>query len=118
MDLQSFIYPIIIAILSGVSFLAYKHPRGYKNIFYVVFPMSLVIVFNIMFFSISNIYTTTKGLKENLENDTALTLESQTVFIKQLDKTTDFLVIFSIVSFLASAYLYFLYKLPNILEIK
>jgi len=118
MVINTLIASLILAALSGLTFVAYKHPSGYKKI---SIPLSLTIVLMVILiisYSSTGILTLIVRLKENLDLFPDNTLKSELNLINRLYHYRNLFLYVLLVSAVTLGYLFFLYHLPKLLECK
>jgi len=115
--MQTFLSGLALATISGISWIAYQHPSGYKSIFYglisfAAFPCLTYIVWKLGILSstISNIFQLTENKNEkNMERiyDSILKIKNDfDWFRKKL-----------LIAICITSYLVFLFFLPMILNL-
>ena len=67
MEIETLIYSLILAGISGLTFVAYKHPIGYQKIFVVIITPVLLVPTMFISAHFGSIYGRIRALKEDLD---------------------------------------------------
>ncbi len=110
-------YPLIVAIITGLSWVAYKHPKGYKKIFYAIMPLIIMVL---LMGVAANIGSLASGISW-LSGEVAKQSGANITMIKSIADgiSRDFNMLWKIIviALVVIGYMIFLYFLPNILGI-
>jgi TRAP-type C4-dicarboxylate transport system permease small subunit len=112
---QPLLVTIVGAILSGLSFIAYKHPEGYRRIFVVVFPICVFVAFIICEYHVGYIYAVIGSAYDDLQRYPDAALKDHAFPIQELYAKREFVRTFLMYFVPAIGYLAFLRFLPEIL---
>jgi len=114
--------------LSGLTYIAYKHPVGYRKIYSILMLISGVVSLFFLSGNFAVVYTSIRSLGEKqLPLDasqklevviTSMDITSLNSDITSLNEGLDFILWTVFAGALVMGYLFFLYKLPVILQIK
>jgi len=116
--LTTFLSGLLLAIVSGLTFVAYKHPKGYRRIFWMIVPLfAILFVGNVLTYVIE----IAVGIRQLGKNAVKVETELGKVsvwasFIESLNDNLTKLTWIVAVSFGISLFLLFLYALPSILK--
>ncbi len=116
--LNTFLSALLLTIISGLAFVAYKHPKGYRNILNTfALPFISFFVIALMFYTISIAVSISSLNEQAVEAEVESYKVSVSIHTIQSmnDKMTKLIWILA-VSFGVSLYLFFLYSLPSFLE--
>ena len=110
-------YPIVVSIITGISWIAYKHPNGYKNIFRVVLPIILLYSVGGICFNVGSLGEGINQLSKELARQPDASTTSIKFTADGLSKNFNMIMKIFIISLGVVGYMIFLYFLPSILEI-
>ncbi len=116
MNLETLIYSLVVALVSGLTFIAYKHPVGYKKIYTLLIPVSFVPVIIILSYNLGALYSSIRSIGNDLleKPDEKISLLSHN--ITRMNESLDYILLSAVIGFVVIGYLMFLHKLPVILE--
>ena len=118
MSWWALIVAVIMALFSGVTFVAYRHPKGYRKIIDCLKPTVIGGSLIVIVFQIGGMYTIISKLYEVFKNSPNKTLETASYLITTLNNSKNLLKLIVLIGVPIIAYGVFLYFLPTILEIK
>jgi len=107
---------LIVACLSGITFLAYRHPPAYQRVLSAVTPVAVGLLIGGILLSIYAIFVLSGILNEDLVAKPQSPLDHFQSTVTELYWVARNLVWTLVVAAAISAYLTFLYFLPRILE--
>jgi hypothetical protein len=107
---------IIVLILSGLGFVAYRHPKGYKNIFYPAVIVTFFTVVSILAFRFGGMMTSVNHLV-SLSNTYPKEFSSLSFSIQSLNVDITAIKSAVFIGGLVLVVLVFLFLLPHILGI-
>jgi len=111
------IVPIVLAIISGVTFIAYKHPKGYKKILTAITYPLAVVASSIIASNVGGIVITANQLNWQLTNHPKGNIADLSIYINNLQNSVNYAGLTIVGSLCVAGYLTFLYYLPDILGI-
>ncbi len=116
MEIHILIYSLIVTALTGITVIAYRHPAGYIKIFYWLLIPVLTILSYLLSSSASGIHYHIRSLKNSLAKYPDNKIETFEHGISNMNEDLDMLLLSLAIGLFIIGYLYFLYKLPTILE--
>lgn len=111
---ESLIVTLITALISGITIIAYRHPDGYKRIYFWLMGGIIIFIFILFFWDVAvlqGFYASSNYIKFGLHNDARKVVDTKLII---LNKT---FLKFSLVPIVMS-YLYLLNYLHIIKNIK
>ena len=119
MNLETLIYSLILAVVSGLAFVAYRHPNGYEKIFIPSITLTSMAIIFVLASNFGTMHAHIRLLKDDVIERPEETIQQAAAFsINELNNAYDNILIVSTVGVAIIGYLFFLYKLPVILGIK
>ena len=116
MNIETLIYSLIVAAVTGLTFIAYKHPNGYKKIFWNITPLATMVLLMILAWNFGQLHSSIRITGEKLIEDSDAKIEDASFTITSMNDSLDNILIAVVVGLFVIGYLFFLYKLPTILE--
>ena len=109
---------LIIAVASGLAFVAYKHPDAYRVMFIFTAPVLVMGGFLIIAIKIGDLNASIKSIYHELPNIQKYALSDQLPYqIRRLYEVGQFLKVFLIYYISGFAYLVFLLVLRGLLDL-
>jgi len=109
---------LILAVASGLAFVAYKHPDAYRVMFIFAAPVLVMGGFLIVAIKIGDLNASIKSIYHELPNIQKYALSDQLPYqIRRLYEVGQFLKIFLIYYIFGFAYLVFLLVLRDLLDL-
>ena len=109
---------LIVAVASGVAFVAYKHPDAYRVMFIFAAPVLVMGGFLVIAIKIGDLNGSIKSIYHELPNIRKYALSDQLPYqIKRLHEVGHFLKVFLIYYIFGFAYLVFLLVLRDLLDL-
>jgi hypothetical protein len=109
------IVPVVLAIISGITFIAYKHPKGYKKILTAITTPLVVVVTSIIASNVGGIVITANQLSWQLAKRPDEKITDLSIYINNLQNSVNYAGLTIMVALCVAGYLTFLYFLPDIL---
>jgi hypothetical protein len=106
---------LILAAVSGLTYVAYKHPAGYQRLAMGILGVLGLAAMGILAYAFGGMWSMAGGLHDRL-SDTTATLASEAFAVKTLYSGTRLTGIVLIISALVFYYLLLLTQLPAILR--
>lgn len=116
MNIESLIYSLLLGAVSGLTFLAYRHPAAYYKIFSSVLSLLILIPLAIIVANGGHLYTLIRTLAKRLEDDPEQSISRVSYSINTINESLTTITLTVVVWFAVFGYLWFLYKLPSIIE--
>jgi len=116
MNIETLIYPLIAAGAGGLGFIAYHHPNGYKKIFNTLVPFVLLGLSVAIISLLGALYASVRSLGQELINNPERTIEFSSYHITSMNSFVDYIAMVLVIGIVLIGYLFFLLKLPNILN--
>lgn len=113
---ETLVISLILAALSGLTFVAYKHPRGYRRISIPLGVVVLMLAIWVLSLTSGATVSSIGSLKEDLDHFPDRTLKSEEFSINSLYQCRNRMIVVLMVTVATLGYLYFLSCLPRILE--
>jgi len=109
---------LIVAVASGVAFVAYKHPDAYRVMFIFAAPVLVMGGFLVIAIKIGDLNGSIKSIYHELPNIRRYALSDQLPYqIRRLYEVGQFLKVFLIYYIFGFAYLVFLLVLRDLLDL-
>jgi len=109
---------IVVAVASGLAFVAYKHPDAYRVIFIFAAPVLVLGGFLVIAIKIGDLNGSIKSIYHELPNIRRYALSDQLPYqIRRLYEVGQFLKVFLIYYIFGFAYLVFLLVLRDLLDL-
>jgi len=109
---------IVVAVASGVAFVAYKHPDAYRVMFIFAAPVLVMGGFLVIAIKIGDLNGSIKSIYHELPNIRRYALSDQLPYqIRRLYEVGQFLKVFLIYYIFGFAYLVFLLVLRDLLDL-
>ena len=109
---------IVVAVASGVAFVAYKHPDAYRVMFIFAAPVLVMGGFLVIAIKIGDLNGSIKSIYHELPNIGKYALSDQLPYqIRRLYEVGQFLKVFLIYYIFGFAYLVFLLVLRDLLDL-
>ena len=105
---------LILSAISGCTFIAYKHPAGYRRIIDAIRPHTFWLLSLVGWF-IGSITSSSRHLKQSLSEDPKHTSESVSYSINSLYSDVTIIIWAIGIAVVSAPYLTFLYYLPRFL---
>lgn len=112
---ETLIVTLTATALSGLTFLAYKHPAGYKRIIFIIAPFVLFILFMKLLWNIGGIYAFIDISYNEIQRYPNDLLKDHTFAIEQMFLLKESLKVFLFYFIPILFYLVFLLFLPRLL---
>jgi flagellar motor component MotA len=110
--------PLIVVVASGLAFVAYKHPEGYRVMFIFVLPVLVIGGLLVLAIKIGHLNDTIKSAYYELQHAPKNALSDQLADqIRTLYEVRQSLKLFLIYYISGFAYLVFLLFLPDLLKL-
>ncbi len=116
MNIETLIYSLIVAAVTGLSFIAYKHPNGYKKIFTSIMPLAIMALLMVLALNLGKLHSSIRIAGEMLLENPDATIQSASFSITSMNNSLDNILVVVVVGLFVIGYLFFLYKLPSILR--
>jgi len=113
---ETFVLSLVLAALSGLTFVAYKHPRGYRRISIPLGRSVLLLAIAVLSFTLGSIFMAIGSLKDSLDDFPDQTIKSAQFTVNSLYDDRNLALVVLVVTAATLGYLYFLSCLPRILE--
>jgi hypothetical protein len=110
-------YPLVLSVITGVTLIAYKHPKGYIKIFRAVLPIILFLAFCIICGELGSLISGISGLKKEVTKQGYENFTMLKYYSDSLSQNFTMMIKVFIIGVAIAGYMIFLYYLPNILEI-
>ena len=109
--------PLIVAVASGLAFVAYKHPEGYRRMFIFALPVLVMGGLLVLAIKIGDLNGRIKSTYYELQHSPKDALSDQLAYkIRKMYEVRQSLKLFLICYISGFAYLVFLLFLPEILD--
>lgn len=115
MDINTIILSLLVPFLTGLTFVAYKHPLGFRKIASGLIVASLVVALGVLAFYYGASIVSIGQLKHKLDSSPQDSLSSIDYAINTLDSAATIVNRMLLIVVAVLAYMTFLRKLPNIL---
>ena len=110
--------PLIVAVASGLAFVAYKHPKAYRVMFIFAVPVLVMGGFLVLAIKIGDLNGSIKSIYHELPNIRKYAISDQLPYqIRRLYEVGQFLKVFLIYYISGFAYLVFLLFLGGLLDL-
>jgi len=106
---------LLLAIISGLTYLAYKHPKGYQKIFYILLPISFFVPFIITAANLGGAHSSIQRLAEDLARNPSRPIQEVSHSITALRQNEYTVHVTLVVGAIVIGYLTFLFFLQRIL---
>jgi hypothetical protein len=116
MNIETLLYSLIVAAVSGLTFVAYRHPNGYRKIFSALVPVASMAMLSVVGWNLGALGSSIQSVGKALKNNPEEKIQSSSFSITSMNESFDYIIIAVVVGFFIIGYLFFLYKLPTILE--
>lgn len=116
--METFLGGLALAAVSGLTYVAYRHPKGYHNLFPPVSILSVSAVLCLAAYNFGILSTVTDSLLVRSKAASSDSLASVSSLIIDLDRSVAVIGRCMIVAAAVLAYLVFLYYLPAILGLE
>jgi hypothetical protein len=113
---ETFVLSLVLAALSGLTFVAYKHPRGYRKMSKPLALSVSLLAIAVLSFTLGGTLAAIGTLKDHLDVFPDQTLKSEEYCINGLYDDRNLALVVLVVTAATLGYLYFLSCLPRILE--
>ena len=114
---HTLIVSLVLAAVSGLTFIAYKHPGGYKNIATPMIMLGLMITLVLVTYNISSLWWGVGILSEELAKRPDQSLKDTQFTIERMAKSRDSVEKILVVALPSLLYLIFLWHLPKVLGV-
>ncbi len=115
---ETFVVTVFGAALSGLTFVVYRHPDGYRRIFLVVLPVCLFLAILICSDNLGYGLAMITSLHDDLQRNPNDPLNAHSFAIQQLYEKRELIKTFLMYLMPAIGYLIFLRFLPDILGLR
>lgn len=107
--------PLILAAVSGLTFIAYKYPKGYERISKPIVIFTCLCFVGVFAWFLGTMHSNIRWLQRELENSPKEEISEISSQITGLNHSWTFLLWAFVIFVIVIGYLIFLYYLPNIL---
>jgi len=116
MNVATLIYSLIVAAVSGLTFVAYRHPNGYKKLFTALVPIASMALLFVLGMNLGALSSGIRSVGKDLTTAPEAKIQNSSFSITNMNESLDNIIMAVVVGFFVIGYLFFLYKLPTILE--
>jgi hypothetical protein len=116
--LESIVGGLLLALISGLTFIAYRHPRGYRRILSVLLPLLLMLALGDVAWRAGSISASLEYLDRGTRSSPVIKLSDVSETIQAMQKDWGQVGTDLAISGGAIAYLLFLVFLPQIVELR
>jgi hypothetical protein len=116
--MESLYVGLILAAISALTLIAYRHPKGYRNISpFIAFPV-LIVAVGVFAYSMGSMQSLIKGLKDEVNKPSETTAHMVGYYSDRLDTAFHLQTWTMSISVIILSYLVVLYFLPKILSME
>jgi hypothetical protein len=116
--IETLIIPLVLAAVSGLTFLAYKHPRGYKCIALPIMVSGIMATSMMLAWNGGRLWSCIGGIADKLVEKPDQSLNNIQFMIHDMIECRNLLAKIVIVFVPSIAYLLFLWHLQSLLGVK
>ncbi len=116
--IETLIVSLILAAISGVTFVAYKHPNGYRTIAKPLISITIVLCFFLVIWNLAGLTTNIRILKKNLDTNSDAKISESSYLIESMNQNLNSIIKAFIVVISLDGYLMFLWFLHPILGLQ
>ena len=115
MNIETLIYSLIVAAVSGLTFVAYRHPHGYRKMYSTLIPVASMALFTVLAWNLGGLTNIIRSVGKELKNNPEEKIQRSSYSITSMNENLDYIILAVVIGFSVIGYLFFLYKLPTIL---
>lgn len=113
--MKTLVVTLIAAAITGLTFIAYKHPKGYQRIFNILLPISIIAPVVIIVANLGGASSNINHLAKELASEPNQPIQEVSFSITNLQQNERTVIITLAVGVAVIGYLTFLFFLPRIL---
>lgn len=111
--LENLISSLVISAISAITWIAYKHPKGYEAFLPNLFILVLSIPLGIAFFALMTAYSESSAMIAVVKMDSNSLIATHSDAIQHIEQSASYALIATGISVVAFLYLFFLAQLPK-----
>lgn len=116
--MEALIVSLVLAAVSGLSWIAYRHPKGYRRIVGTAGPAVLVLLVLASIWLLGGLMSAANLLHEALQENPTADLQSERYAIESMANTWRTIRFAFSTAFASGAFLAFLWFLPQLLDLR